>query len=112
MRFSSNGLTKPFGKNGISAQKTHPRKACKKIQSGAKSVQEAPMKLLTVRKVAETLGMSLSTLRMWMRTGKSPFPFKILPSGRIVISEEDFKKGLNTLPLYTRRSSDEHKENQ
>ncbi len=59
------------------------------------------MTLLTVKDVSLATGIPLGTLRHYVRTGKSPFNFKRLPSGRIVISEEQLKNGIDFLPDYT-----------
>ncbi|MGO9570960.1 MAG: hypothetical protein ACLP5H_25835 [Desulfomonilaceae bacterium] len=56
------------------------------------------MNLLTVKDVAEKTGIPLGTLRFYLRTGKSPFNFKRLPSGRIVISAEELKNSIDALP--------------
>jgi predicted site-specific integrase-resolvase len=60
--------------------------------------------LLSPKDVSERTGIPLGTLRFYMRTGKSPFNFKRLPSGKIVIPEEELKKGIAALSDYNRRS--------
>ncbi len=59
------------------------------------------MKLLSVKDVAEITNIPLGTLRLYIRTGKSPFKFRRLPSGKIVISEGELKSGIGALPDYT-----------
>jgi len=59
------------------------------------------MKLFSVKEAAERTHIPLGTLRFYMRTGKCPFNFRRLPSGKIVISEEELKKGIDALPNYT-----------
>jgi len=58
------------------------------------------MRLLGIKDVAERTGIPLGTLRFYMRTGKCPFKFRRLPSGKAVISEEELKKGIDVLPNY------------
>ncbi len=59
------------------------------------------MKLLSVKDVSERTGICMGTLRFYIRTGKSPFKFRRLPSGKIVITEEELRAGIDVLPNYT-----------
>jgi predicted site-specific integrase-resolvase len=56
------------------------------------------MKLLNVNDVAEITGISIGTLRCYIRSGKSPFKFRRLPSGRAVITQEELKNCIDMLP--------------
>ncbi len=58
------------------------------------------MRILTLREVSEHTGIPIGSLRFWIRKGKSPFNFRRLPSGRIVLPEEELKKAIDTLPLH------------
>jgi len=66
-----------------------------------KSIGGLKVTLLTVKDVSQKTGIPLGTLRFYLRTGKSPFNFKRLPSGRIVISEGELQTGIDALPHYT-----------
>ena len=58
------------------------------------------MRLLNMKAVAEKTGIPLGTLRFYIRCGKSPFKFRRLPSGRIVISEGQLQNDIDSLTPY------------
>ena len=69
-------------------------------------------KLLSPKEVAEKTGIPLGTLRFYIRNGQSPFKFRCLPTGKIVISEEELRSGIENLPAYIskkERCNDEKK---
>jgi hypothetical protein len=61
------------------------------------------VRLLNLKTVSERTGIPLGTLRFYIRTGQSPFNFRHLPSGKIVISEEELKHGIDILPEHTKK---------
>jgi len=58
------------------------------------------IRLLSVKEVANYTGIPVATLRFWIKKGKSPVNFRRLPSGRLVISEDELKKAIETLPMH------------
>jgi len=57
-------------------------------------------RLLTVKEVSEALDIPIGTIRYWLAKGKCTIPFKKMPNGRIVVTEDALVQWILTVPRH------------
>ena len=65
------------------------------------------MQFLTLRDIEAQTGLSLHTMRRWIKLGVVPFKLKKLPNGRLYTTEEWLWDGLNRLPDHGMKTATE-----